>query len=95
MTDAPQDYAWYWSIDIPGLTRAEASRIAEVCDREDIGEVGCIPGDPLEVLTLHLDFASVEALARALEGAGDGSTEAALLETCRDWIDWRSRHRPA
>lgn len=84
----PQDDGWYWSVDVPGLTRAGAERLVEVCDAEAIGPVGCIPGDPHQVLTLHLDQASVEALAAALVEA-DGPLASALLGTCRDWLAWR------
>ena len=91
MTDATQGDAWYWSIDIPGLTEAEASRVVDMCDAEGIGHVGCIPGDPHEWLTMHLDVASVEALAQALARSGGGRAEAGLLETCQDWIAWRER----
>ena len=82
-------YAWYWSIDIPGLTGADAARLAGWCDSAGIGEVGCFPGDPREVLTLHLDPASVDALARALAAAGTDEVAASLLATCREWLEWR------
>ena len=93
---------WYWSVDVPGLTREGAARVSDLCESEGLAEFGCIPDDPRHVLVLRLDVASVKALAGALEGVlagapvgADGSSvgpiEAALLETCRDWMEWRVR----
>jgi hypothetical protein len=92
-SDEPSEAEWYWAVDIPGLTERQAKELVQLCEDAGIGEeVGCMPVDPRDFLTVALDRKSVEALVQALDGGQGRSGEADLLEVMAGWLDWHASH---
>jgi hypothetical protein len=80
----------YWSLDIPGLTEAEARQLAEWVEANRAGWFGKASAlDPRETLTLHLDRDSVEALHEAFESARESGGQG-LREVIAAWLEWSS-----
>jgi hypothetical protein len=53
----------YWSLDIPGLTEAQANQLLDRIREKHLGSFGFGTAiDPAAWLTLHLDRASVQML---------------------------------
>ncbi|HEY2742886.1 MAG TPA: hypothetical protein VGI69_11985 [Gaiellaceae bacterium] len=80
----------YWSLDVPGLTGAEARQIVEWVEANSAGWFGkASPLDPREWLTLHLDRESAKTLHVALTGIDEpnGSGQG-LTEAIREWLQW-------
>lgn len=87
-------HVWpYWSVDLPGLTEANARRLLSWAADEDVA-LGGIAVDPADAFSVHMDRDTVAALLVSLEVAlrSDGlSAEQAevargFADQLRDWM---------
>lgn len=93
MNDHEKDWP-YWSVDLPGLTRAQAQSLVEIAERTGMPAGGTVV-DPASFATLHLDRATVESLVRVLDAArtnhltfdtADIGIVTGVLEVLQEWI---------
>lgn len=89
----------YWSVDLPGLDRAQAEELLGMAERAGISFFGRsflgTTVDPEQFLTLHLDRPTVETLVRALKAVpSDRSSPeeadqiaAGIREGLQEWLD--------
>ena len=84
----------YWSVDLPGLSRAQAQELLEMAERAGM-PAGGTAVDPESLVTLHLDRATVESLVRVLDAARTNRltldianirTITGVLEVLQEWI---------
>ena len=93
MTD--EHLVWpYWSVDLPGLSEANARRLLAWAESEGAA-LGGMAVDPAESFSAHLDDATVEALRTALEVALQseslGPDQAAIVRGFLDQlVEWLS-----
>jgi hypothetical protein len=80
----------YWSLDVPGLTEAEARQIVEWVKVSGAGWFGKeSPLDPRDWLTLHLDRESAQTLHAALTDPREpNSSGRGLTEAIGKWLQW-------
>lgn len=91
----------YWSVDLPGLTYDEASRLLAWAQANKVGIGGSLV-DPARTFTRHLDHATTEALhaavahyvATAAEHSQDAARTQILRGVAEDLDDWL-RNSPA
>ena len=65
MTGDPSGGLDYWSVDVPGLSKASAQRLVEWAERENL-TTGAHTVDPQSFLSMHLDPETVQALSKSL-----------------------------
>jgi hypothetical protein len=76
----------YWSVDIPGMTRAQLQDLLAWLAEAHPSLHG-IPADPKEVMTVHLDRDSVQVIRQALAGLSVSDAIAkGLIEVIDEWI---------
>lgn len=77
----------YWSIDIPGMTKEQASLLLEYASAQ-FGLHGSTV-DPSIWLTRHLDVDTTKAIARGLSGEELDIEERSAIQGVRDdFSDW-------
>jgi hypothetical protein len=80
------DDAFYWAVDLPGLTGFQALEIRNIA-AELNGVVGASVLDPAVFLTIALDRVTVEALVIALRTAAPSDEiVASMLEWFEEWL---------
>jgi hypothetical protein len=86
----------YWSVDLPGLRRADARRILVWAETEE-ASLGGIAVDPMLSYSAHLDGATVEAMTEALNVALESNSlrpeqseiARSLCDQLTDWLSTR------
>lgn len=83
-----EQHAWpYWSVDLPGLTEANARRLLVWAEDEDVA-LGGIAVDPSDAFSVHMDRETVAALLAALEIAlRSNELPAEQVEVVRGFAD--------
>ena len=81
----------YWSLDIPGLTEADALRL-QAAHREEF-PVGVLLTDPSAFMVRAFDRATVELLVQCLQAGlasgfdhADDAGAKSMLEDCNEWL---------
>jgi hypothetical protein len=83
----------YWSVDLPGLSQAQAVEIISAAERAGLPSGGTAI-DPREVLTVHLDRRTVESLHHVLTSnlvsfpsvSEELSIVLGFAEILKDWL---------
>jgi hypothetical protein len=92
------EYYWpYWSVDLPGIGRAQAEELLAMAVKAGMSFGGWTV-DPSLFFTVHLDRSTAEGLYRALcaaEPGGDSARtdeqdSAAVRESLKEWLDQAS-----
>jgi hypothetical protein len=84
----------YWSVDLPGLSQAQAVEMISAAERAGLPSGGAAI-DPREFLTMHLDRRTVEDLHHALTSdlvtLPSASEELSIIlgfaEILKEWLD--------
>jgi hypothetical protein len=75
----------YWSVDFPGLTEEGAEELVRLAAERGISGFSV---DPDHFLTMGIDRAGAETIARALAGS-EGRVAQGLLEVITEWLQNR------
>jgi hypothetical protein len=76
---------YYWSVDLPGLTKQGAEELLTfVADGHDIHGSAV---NPDLFLTLHIDRDTAETLSKALKNEKDDPVAQSLLGVVNEWLD--------
>jgi hypothetical protein len=89
------DGGWYWALDVPGLTAAQAEELRSFIADSGMSEFASAV-DPNAFLTLHLDRSTVSSLLQAIAGSTPGSSNEAVLhagvvEAMTEWLERSAR----
>jgi uncharacterized Fe-S cluster-containing radical SAM superfamily enzyme len=74
----------YWDVDVPGLTRDEAARLARWV-RDELGREATVL-DPAKYLTWHLGRNGAETLAAALRETTQSTAHEPMLAELTEWL---------
>jgi hypothetical protein len=94
MTESEIDWM-YWSVDIPGMSEAQAQQVGGFAEGAGIG-VGATVVEPKLFMTLHIDRSTVSSVMSALEaalsgtsssGAADLRVMSGILEAMQEWLE--------
>ena len=81
-----KDPTYYWCVDLPGLTRAEARAVVRFA-RDNTKTLGPSVVDPRSWFTAHLDRDTVLGLVEALRRAQSlDHVPSRMLEHFEDWL---------
>jgi hypothetical protein len=83
----------YWSLDLPGLTEAQAADLLGTAQGKGLAEGSIV--DPRRFLTLHMDRVTVECLRDALKVASNvpglssdtARVCAGMMEDFSEWLE--------
>ena len=81
----------YWSMDVPGLTEAEAKELLEWVEAKQLGWFGSASAvDPASFLTLHLDRDSAQMIYDGLM-SNPATAQQGLAGTIGEWLSRSSK----
>lgn len=86
-SDHAEERAFYWSLDIPGLTEERALQVASIIRGSGLS-LEPLPVNPANFLTLHIDRESAETLMLGLAGIRPNAVSDGLRESIEDWLTW-------
>jgi hypothetical protein len=78
---------FYWSLDVPGLTEAQAQMLLKHVRDLEIG-IGPSTVDPRQFFLMHLDRTSIEQLCELLNGKEENPILFGLKGIMQDWLAW-------
>jgi hypothetical protein len=83
----------YWSIDVPGLTEAEAKELLEWVEAKQLRWFGSASAvDPASFLTLHLDHDSAQMIYDGLmSNPATATPKHGLAVTIGEWLSRSSK----